>query len=216
MDLGKVTMSSFHKWLSGVSEEKLLDILHTAATRQINQSKYANMMPDDREPFYTERPHPHAEWSMPIYKFILAANDRNPLNKFIHGITESKMQRHLTYLENVIDDQPVTIKKQSVSDDYGLAWTIFYGGKRAGWIGGYESVDWFMVRQTEISPEYRGKGIYQKAIQQVANLFKGGVKSDLFQTSSMLKKALLKMPTAHIDTDKEAIIISPEKQAEGK
>jgi 5'(3')-deoxyribonucleotidase/predicted GNAT family acetyltransferase len=114
-----------------------------------------------------------------------------------------------THKEEKKDKGYNLVKKEG--DEYGTRFYIYNNGKKIGWIGGYESLGFYKIRQTEIDSEFRGSGIYQKVIQEIANQFPNGVRSDDFQTSSMLKNALKKMKNYNYNEEKEYHNILPEK-----
>jgi Protein of unknown function (DUF935) len=95
-------------------------------------------------------------------------------------------------------EKPLFIIKKRRSGD-GLYHDIYVGRKRIGHIGGFEKdiggKPVFDVTNTELHPDYRGTGLYGKAVQQVANTYPMGIRSAKFQSSKALTKSLKKLPT---------------------
>jgi len=60
---------------------------------------------------------------------------------------------------------------------------------------------------SEIDERYRGSGIWQLAVQQLANMFPQGLRAPKYQASMMAHKAFRKLPTVH-ETD-GAYLVSP-------
>lgn len=103
------------------------------------------------------------------------------------------------------DTSAVSVKSGNYQD--GVRHRIMLDGKQIGHINGLEGsgeILWpdgetsrgkvFDITNTEISDEeHRGKGYYQKAVQDVANIH-GIVRIEKFQASAALQKSIRKMP----------------------
>lgn len=108
-----------------------------------------------------------------------------------------------------------TLKKTKRGD--GFYYGIMVGKQRVGHIGGFEQPyhslrdgngnflldgdgkrrmlgEHFEVTNTEVDPQFRGTGLYQRAVKQVAEMYPSGLRSDKNQSSLALHRALRKMP----------------------
>jgi len=94
--------------------------------------------------------------------------------------------------------------KKGDGNYYGLK----IGKKRVGHIGGIEkksykrdenneliSYDYFDVMNVYVDEDQRGKGWFQQALQEIANMYPDGIRSSKFQTSPSFEKSMLKMQT---------------------
>lgn len=97
---------------------------------------------------------------------------------------------------------------------------IRLGGKVVGHISGFDRrehergpdgvlrpVEWLDITKTELDQELRGRGIYQDALQQVADSYSDGARSLKVQTSRAFEKAMRKMPT--FSEDGKYFVIAP-------
>jgi hypothetical protein len=104
--------------------------------------------------------------------------------------------------------QQVRLRKRKVGEGVSYGICLVGNRKKIGHISGFERdehqrgpagelqpAQWLDVTRTMLDEEERGRGTYQKALQQVANLYKDGVKSAKYQTSRALQRAMRKMPT---------------------
>ena len=82
---------------------------------------------------------------------------------------------------------------------------------------GIERGTFFDVSNTSLIPEHRGRGVYQEAIQRVANQYDHGVVVQKYQASPRLQASLRKMPNAIENADSIRIPPSeaPTPRAEG-
>ena len=99
-----------------------------------------------------------------------------------------------------------TLRRVKVGD--GVAYKIMDGKEMVGHLSGFEKADGsFHLYKTEITDATkRGSGLYQQAVQTVADQYPNGMFVEDFQSSPALKKALSKMPTSsHAD---EKIVIA--------
>jgi len=107
-------------------------------------------------------------------------------------------------------DVAADLRKQRAGD--GVAYKIYSDGKMVGHISGFERDGRFHLYKTEMSDSSaRGTGLYQKAVQQVADKYDDGLFVMEWESSADLKRALRKLPTQTL-VGKE-IQIAPSKSA---
>lgn len=106
------------------------------------------------------------------------------------------------------------IIRQKIGD--GVAFKIMVDGDFVGHISGfsndllgkYDKI--FHVYKTELSDDtLRGTGLYQKALQQVADTWENGAYVFKWEASPALQKAITKMPSYEYYPEKDALIIKP-------
>jgi hypothetical protein len=101
----------------------------------------------------------------------------------------------------------------------GFYFGLKVGNKRVGHVGGFEKMEhqrnaqgqlvfvhYFDVANVSLDESYRGKGLFQPALQKIADAFPNGLRSAKIQTSKAFEKAMQKMPT-YRDDEKSHIIL---------
>ena len=100
----------------------------------------------------------------------------------------------------------------------GFYFGLKIGRKRVGHVGGIERQTnrrndqgqlvpdhYFDVMNVSLDEDQRGKGWFQPALQQIADMFPNGIRSAKVQTSRAFAKAMMKMPT-YSDTEREHVV----------
>ena len=100
------------------------------------------------------------------------------------------------------------IREQKVGD--GLAYKIMVSGQMAGHLSGFEEGDKFHLYKTEVTDQsLHGTGLYQVALQHVADQYAKGLYVFQWESSKALQLAIKKMGTYEYDSDKEALYVRP-------
>lgn len=73
-----------------------------------------------------------------------------------------------------------------ITDEFNQGFTILVNGKPVGDLKGFESPGHFQVKSVELKPEFQGKGVYPKTIQQLLKKY-GKVESDDDRTENASK-----------------------------
>jgi hypothetical protein len=112
-----------------------------------------------------------------------------------------------------LKESEMQFKLRKVKAGDGFVYKVLVDNKMIGHISGFENdipgKNCFFIYATELNQEFRGTGIYQKAVQDVANNYKDGAYVHTWDSSPMLKKALSKMSTMITEIDKKRIWIKP-------
>ena len=112
-----------------------------------------------------------------------------------------------------LKESELQFKLRKIKAGDGFAYRILVDNEMIGHISGFENdvpgKNCFYIYRTEMNQEFRGTGLYQKAVQDVANNYKDGAYVHTWDSSSMLKKALSKMPTMTMEPEKKRIWIKP-------
>ena len=114
--------------------------------------------------------------------------------------------------------EQLTIQKYAAKGD-GYYFGLKLGRKRVGHVGGIEKdtfarneknelvpMHYFDVMNVSLDEDQRGKGWFQPALQQIADVFPDGIKSLKIQTSQAFTKAMRKMPTYRDEGDYHVVL----------
>ncbi len=120
-------------------------------------------------------------------------------------IGHAYQQHHRSIQTGEIPD--FTIKKKKAGE--GFSHEVISGGKKAGHIAGFERDGRLSTTKVYLEPEFRGTGLFQKVLQQVAGAYPNGLYSSKIQTSSNYAAALRRTPGHSEDNDNHYIKPSP-------
>jgi hypothetical protein len=140
----------------------------------------------------------------------LTPTGREGLSFDYDKINNNRMPQQIPRGAQGMPDVAADLRKQKAGD--GVAYKIYSDGKMVGHISGFERDGRFHLYKTEMSDSSaRGTGLYQKAVQQVADKYDDGLFVMEWESSADLKRALRKLPTQTL-VGKE-IKIAPSKSA---
>lgn len=117
----------------------------------------------------------------------------------------------MNFKKYVALSEQLRVRKTAPKGD-GYYFSFYDGRKRVGHVGGIEHrthernkenelvlVHYFDVMNVNMEEAYRGKGLFQPILQQIADGFSDGIRSMKLQTSPAFSKAMRKMPTYRED-----------------
>lgn len=108
----------------------------------------------------------------------------------------------------VVNEQLTVTRYKARQGSEGIYYGLKVGRTRVGHVGGIEyetsernadgelvDVHYFSVMNVSLDEDQRGQGLFQPALQQIADMFPDGVRSAKVQTSKVFESAMRKMPT---------------------